>query len=178
MHYGPWQILASREVYRDPWIEVRKDDVIRPDGQPGTHCRVTMKPGVSVVPVDESGFVYLTEEFHYAIGRFGIEAVSGGREAGEDPVKTARRELEEELGIRADEWIDLGSVDPFTTIIVSPTQLYLARKLSFVADSPEGTEKIRRIKVSFENALQWVQEGRITHAPTCVLLLKARLMGL
>jgi len=42
--HGPWQIVQSQEVYRDPWTAVRKDDVIRPDGQPGTHSVVTIKP--------------------------------------------------------------------------------------------------------------------------------------
>ena len=62
--HGPWKIRNSRDVYKDPWIEVRKDDVIRPDGADGTHCVVNMKPGVSVLPLDDQGFVYLTEEFH------------------------------------------------------------------------------------------------------------------
>ena len=98
--HGPWQITARHEVYRDPWIEVDRDEVIRPDGAPGTHAVVRLKPGVSVLPVDDSGTVYLTEEFHYAVGRTTLEAVSGGIEADEDPLVAARRELEEELGIR------------------------------------------------------------------------------
>ena len=76
--HGPWQILASHEVYRDPWIELQKDDVIRPDGRQGTHCIVRMKPGVSVLPLDDDGTVYLTDEFHYGIGRQAIERDASG----------------------------------------------------------------------------------------------------
>ena len=65
--YGPWQIRSSREVYRDPWIAVRRDEVIRPDGADGTHVLVWMKPGVSVLALDDDGSVYLADEFHYAI---------------------------------------------------------------------------------------------------------------
>ena len=82
--YGPWQIRSSHEVYRDPWIAVRRDEVIRPDGADGTHVLVWMKPGVSVLALDDDGSVYLTDEFHYAIGRDSIELVSGGMEPGED----------------------------------------------------------------------------------------------
>ncbi len=46
--HGPWQILSRREVYRDPWIEVVRDEVVRPDGAPGSHCIVRLKSGVSV----------------------------------------------------------------------------------------------------------------------------------
>lgn len=174
--HGPWTILGTREVYRDPWIEVRRDEVIRPDGAPGSHCVVAMKAGVCVLPVDERGICHLTDEFHYGIGRDSLEGVSGGIEPGEDPLETARRELAEELGITAREWTELGSVDPFTTIVVSPTRLYLARGLSFGETAPEGTERIRRRALPLAEAFEMVLDGRITHSPTCVLLLRARLL--
>ncbi len=174
-HHGPWKIRSSREVYKDPWIDVRRDDVIRPDGADGTHCVVEMKPGVSVLPLDDEGFVYLTEEFHYGVGRTTIETVSGGIEPGEDARGTAERELEEERGIRAGRWADLGTVDPFTSIVVSPTGLFLARDLTFVDTAPEGTEQIRLVKVGLGEAVEWVVSSKITHGPSCVLILKARL---
>ena len=174
--HGPWQILESHEVYRDSWIAVRQDDVVRPDGKPGTHSVVTIKPGVTVLAMDDDDDnVYLTEEFHYGVGRITIEAVSGGIEADERPLETAKRELREELGIEAEEWIDLGVVDPFTASVVSPTQLYLARKLRFGDQAPEGTEQIRCVKMTLAEALQKVIDSKITHGPSCVLILKAAL---
>ena len=140
---GPWQVLARKTVYQDPWIQVDRDQVIRPDGAAGTHCIVHLLPGISVLPVDEAGMAYLTEDFHYGVGRTTIEVVSGGIEPGEDPRAAAERELREELGISAGEWIDLGTCDPFTTIVVSPTRLFLAQRLSFGANELEGTEKTR-----------------------------------
>ena len=174
--HGPWQIVGSREVYRDPWIEVQCDDVIRPDGRQGTHCVVRMKPGVSVLPVDDDGTVYLTDEFHYGIGRQAIEVVSGGIEPGDDPLATAQRELAEELGIQAGEWHDLGLVDPFTTIVVSPTRLFLARGLTFGQTAQEGTERIGIVQCSLAEAVEMVLDSRITHGPSCVLILKAARM--
>jgi ADP-ribose pyrophosphatase len=105
------------------------------------------------------------------VGRLSLEGVSGGIEPGEEPLVTAQRELQEELGLAAASWQALGTVDPFTTIINSPTQLFLAEKLSFVEQSPEGTERIRRVKLAMERAVEMVVGGQITHAPTCVLLL-------
>src|ERR1043165_5515685 len=111
MQHGPWTILSSREICRDPWIDVRVDDVIRPDGKPGTHSLISIKPGVSVLPLDDDGFVYLTEEFHYAVGRTTIETISGGIDAREDALAAAQRETREELGILARDWMPLGTVD-------------------------------------------------------------------
>jgi ADP-ribose pyrophosphatase len=173
--HGPWQIVASHAVYRDPWIALRKDDVIRPDGQTGTYSVVDLKPGVCVLAFDH-GFVYLTEEFHYGVGRDTIEAVSGGIEPGEDAQDTAQRELREELGIEAAQWLDWGMVDPFTASVVSPTRLYLARGLQFVEPNLEGTELIRRARMSLTEAVRMVMGSEITHAPSCVLILKARLL--
>lgn len=170
--HGPWRILKTNAIYQDPWIRVRVDDVLRPDGKPGIHSVITIKPGINVVALDERGHVYLTEEFHYAVGRVTIEAVSGGIEPGEEPQTTARRELREELGLDADGWQDLGVVDPFTANVVSPTRLYLATGLRFLESAPEGTELIRPMHVPLADAVAMVLDGRITHGPTCVNLLK------
>jgi len=81
--------------------------------------------------------------------------------------------LAEELGLAAENWKHLTTVDPFTTIVVSPTALYVATGLSEVESAPEGTELIEKVKLPLSEAKQMVISGKITHAPTCVLLLLA-----
>ncbi len=73
-------------MYQDPWIQVDRDQVIRPDGAPGTHCIVHLLHGISVLAVDDDGMAHLTQDFHYGVGRTTIEVVSGGVEAGEEPL--------------------------------------------------------------------------------------------
>ncbi len=171
--HGPWKILASREVYRDPWIAVRCDDVLRPDGRPGTHSVVDLKRGVCVLALGAGEEVHLTEEFHYGVGRVTLEGVSGGVEPDEDPLAAGIRELREELGLAATTWTPLGVVDPFTASVVSPTALFLAEGLTEVPAAPEGTELIRRVSLPLADACRALADGAITHAPTCVLLLRA-----
>ncbi|HVK07903.1 MAG TPA: response regulator [Gemmataceae bacterium] len=173
--HGHWQIHDSREVHRDEWLSVAVDNVTRPDGKPGTFTVVSVKPGVCVLAVDGTGTAHLTEEFRYAIGRSSVEGVSGGIDPGETPEAAARRELKEELGIDARSWTDLGVVDPFTSMLHSPTRLFLAEHLSFGPPTREGTEGIRHVRLPLPAAVTAVLEGRITHAPTCTLLLKAAL---
>ncbi|WP_166821428.1 NUDIX domain-containing protein [Thalassoroseus pseudoceratinae] len=175
MQHGPWKILQQRPIHADPWVTLRQDDVIRPDGEPGTYTVVYVKPGVCVLAVDDEQNVYLTEEFHYGVGRDTLEAVSGGTEANEDTRQTAARELQEEIGVVASSLVKLGTVDPLTSCLVSPTELYLAQGLQFVDPSPEGTEVIRRVKVPLAEAVEKVLIGEITHGPSCVLILKTHL---
>lgn len=170
---GPWRVLGTTEIYRDPWLVLRKDDVIRPDGRSGTHTVTRFKDGVSVLPLDDSGHVFLTEEFHYAQGRRGIEVISGGVEEREDLLSAAARELREEVGIVASRWTPLGVVDPLTSQAIAPISLFLAEGLSFVEATPDGTETIRRLRVPFAEAVEMVMRSEITHSGSCVLILKA-----
>ena len=172
---GPWTVEQTAEVYRTPWVEVVEDKVIRPDGAHGHFTTVRIRPGVSVLALDEEGFVHLTSEYRYAVERESVEVVSGGVEDDEAPLEAAKRELREELGIEAREWTNLGTVDPFTSVVLSPARLYLARGLTHAAHEPEGTEVITAVRVPLSEAVEMVTHGEITHGPSCVLILKAHL---
>lgn len=173
---GPWLVEETVQRYKDAWLEVNEDKVIRPDGKPGTFATVRMKPGVSVLARDDDGSVYLTREYRYAIERESIEVVSGGVDERESTIEAARRELREELGLEAAEWTELGFVDPFTSAINSPAALFLARKLTVFDPTPEGTELIKVVRMALSDAVQMVLDGEITHGPSCVLLLKTSLL--
>lgn len=176
--HGPWQILKTDWVYQDAWIQVQRDEVLRPDGQPGTYAVVHIKPGICVLPMDHENNVYLTEEFHYGVGKETIECVSGGIDKLESALEAAQRELREEIGIEADEWLDLGRLDPFTASVLSPTQLFLAKRLRFVTAAPEGTELIQRVKYPLEKVVRLVIESVISHAPSMTLILKTHLLNM
>ena len=171
--HGPWTIVKRNLVYQDPWIRLEQDDVIRPDGAPGSYCVAHVKPGVCVLAVGDGGQCFLTREFHYGVGRVTVECVSGGIDEGESVATTAKRELIEELGIRAATWVELGCVDPFTANVVSPTSLFLTMGLAFEEAQPEGTELIERVSMPINEAVRQVLASEITHAPSCDLILRA-----
>src|SRR4051812_21485581 len=120
---NPYRLNSRRDVYRNRWIYLREDQVARADGGAATFGVIEMKAGSTVLAVNEQREVYLVKEFKYAIDRPSIELISGAIEDGESPLDAAKRELEEEAGLSAKEWIDLGVVDPFTTVIRSPNYL-------------------------------------------------------
>jgi len=129
-----------------------------------------------VIPVADDGTCYLTKEFHYAVGRHTIEGISGGIEEGETAEIAAARELAEEVGIVAGRLLPLGVVDPLTAAMLSPTKMFLATDLKFTQANPDSTECIERVEMPFEEVLRMVIASEITHAPTCVAVLKAKLV--
>lgn len=175
--HGPWLIHRTREVYSDPWIEVTRDEVTRPDGAPGSYATVRIKRGVCVIAVDEARTVYLTKEFHYAVGRTTVEGVSGGIEDAESSRVAAERELAEELGWRAARWTYLGQIDPFTSSVCSTVDLYLAEELQACDAAPEGTELIEPVSMPLSAAVALIG-SEITHGPTCTALLIVALQQL
>ncbi len=170
--HGPWQIKASAIRYQDRWLTVRRDEVICPDGSDGSYAVATLRPGVCVIALDDQDNVHLTREFHYGVGRVTIEGVSGGIEDGHTATETAHRELQEELGLQAQQLISLGVTDPFTAGVVSPTALFVATGITAGVATPEPTELIEPVVMPLAAAIDAVRDGTITHAPTCIILLR------
>lgn len=172
VEHGPWKITASACKYQNEHLKLVEDDVIQPDGEPGKYACVEIKPGISAAALDEEEHIYLTRQFRYSLGRDSMEVVSGGLDGDEPPLEAARRELQEELGIRAETWTSLGRIDVDTSLVRSPGYLFLARRLTFSGSSLDGTEQIQRVRVPLAEAVRMVMDGEITHAPSAVLILK------
>lgn len=99
---NPFNLLDSKEVYKNLWIQVREDKVIRPGGKEGIFGIVTMVPGSTVLPLTSDGYVYLTKEYKYAISSQSTEVISGAIDKDENPLQAAQRELKEEAGLIAE----------------------------------------------------------------------------
>jgi len=170
---GPWKIKEIKEKYKNPWMTVREEKVIQPDGKDGICSIVEMLDGACILPLDDEGYVYLIDQFRYTLGKNSIEVPGGSVNKNEAILKTAKRELKEETGITADEWICLGKIYPTTTAIKSTSTLYLAKKLNLEKANPEGAEQIKLLKVKLEEALKMVMDDKIKHGSSCILILKA-----
>lgn len=171
-NHGPYVINETKVVYENPWIHVREDKVSK-NNQDGVFGIIEMKHGSTVLAVDEENNVFLTKEFKYAINKEGVELVSGGMDDGESPLDAAKRELQEELGLVANEWIDLGRVDPFTMVVNSPNYIFLARDIVHVEANRDHFEDMEVMKIPFEQAYEMVVKSEITHGASCVAILKS-----
>lgn len=169
---GPFKVKSSKIVYKNPWIEVREDQVIRPDGNEGIFGTIDYGKGVSVVALNQKKEIYLVKEFSYAINRVSIVVPTGGVDEGETSLEAAKRELREETGVVAQKWQKIGEADPLITILSCPHDLFFA--VDTEVFEKEETE-IEVLKVPFEEAYKMVLDNKITHAPSCLAILKAKI---
>jgi 8-oxo-dGTP pyrophosphatase MutT (NUDIX family) len=104
--------LASREIYRNPWLIFREDDIRRPDGSPGIYAVVDKPTYALVMPYDGARF-RLVEQFRYPVGARRWEFPQGTAPdlADAEPAELAARELREETGLTAASFEALGLLD-------------------------------------------------------------------
>lgn len=170
---NPIRRTASRQIYEGNLVRLREDSVVLPRGTEAIYEYVEIKHGSSTLAMEDNGDVWLVREWKYAINRPSLEVVSGGIEPGEEAIDAARRELREEAGLTAREWIPMGHVDPFTTMLRCPNYLFLARGLTPVNRDPEEAEVMEVVRLPLQTAVELVVSGNITHGSSCVAIMKA-----
>jgi 8-oxo-dGTP pyrophosphatase MutT (NUDIX family) len=173
---GPWTRLRRREVYENPWIRVREDEVLRPDGSPGIYGTVHFKNlAVAVVPIDAQGRVILVGQHRYPFDRYFWELPEGGCLIGSEiPLETAKRELREETGYTAGRWDDLGTLELSNSCTDELGHLYLARGLTAGEMDPDGDEQLAVKAVDFPEAWRMAMAGELTESLTVAALARAR----
>jgi ADP-ribose pyrophosphatase len=93
--------LSSREIYRNPWLRMREDEIERSNGTRGIYSVVDKQDCAVILPID-GDHIWLVEQFRYTIGERALELPQGGWEADNvDPEELARGELREETGLVA-----------------------------------------------------------------------------
>ncbi|HKD08930.1 MAG TPA: NUDIX hydrolase [Bryobacteraceae bacterium] len=165
--------IDSKEIHRGNLVRLCQDSVILPDGTAAIYEHVEIKHGASTLAMEPNGDVWLVREWKYAIDRPSLEVVSGGVEPGEEPLETARRELREEAGLTAARWTPLGFVDPFTTMLRCPNYMFIAEELSPARRQLDAGEALETVRMPLTEAAARVFSGEITHATSCVLILRA-----
>lgn len=174
---SPWVTTSSRLAYQNPWLKVREDQVIRPDGGPGLYGVVEIRPSIGVVAIDSEDRVVLVGQWRYAVDRYSWEIPRGGSQEGEtDMQAVAARELAEEAGVTAAEWRALGPVDVCNGVANDVQSLFLAKGLTATERHLDPEEEIEIRWVPFEEAVEMAVDGRITEVCSVAGLLRVALL--
>ncbi len=99
---NPWSVTATSVPFKNDWLHIERNDVIRPDGAAGEYTVVRLRRlAVGVLPIEPDGSVHLVGQWRFPLARYSWEIPEGGGEPGEAPLACAKRELAEETGLRA-----------------------------------------------------------------------------
>ncbi len=169
-------MLESKEIFAGRVIRVTYDTVRLENGNTSTREVVHHHGGACILPVDEAGNVYLVRQFRYAIGEEIWELPAGKLEAGEDPFEAAKRELDEECGLTADHFEDLGVVYPTVGYDSERIYIWAATGLHPAAQHLDEDEFLDVVKMPLEKALALVLDGTIRDSKTQVGLMKYALL--
>jgi 8-oxo-dGTP pyrophosphatase MutT (NUDIX family) len=165
---NPWKKLNSKVVHKNPWFYVRQDRVIRPDGLEGDYNVVVTPGAVFVVALDEDQNVYLIGQYRYPTDQYSIEIPAGSHE-GKDSLEAAKRELQEETGLIAKHWKELGTFQTANGLLSEKCKVYLATGLEQTEPSGQEEEGIDQvIKVPVKECFAMIKRGEITDGQSII----------
>lgn len=169
--------IQTTPIFDGKVISLKVDDVTLPNGATSKREIINHPGAVAVIAITDNHKLLLVEQYRKAIERSIIEIPAGKLEKGEEPIVTARRELEEETGYTTD---DLTFVQAFAT---SPgfadevIHIYLAKNLKKleVAAALDEDEFVELMEVTLEEAEAMVADERIYDAKTAYAILWMKL---
>ncbi|WP_404424591.1 NUDIX hydrolase [Nibricoccus sp. IMCC34717] len=126
----PWTTKSSSFKLETPWFRIRADHCIDGKGREiSPYYVMETADWVHVVAVDNQGRIVVVRQWRQASGSFVEELPGGVRDAGEEPLETARRELREETGYVSDNWIQVAWVHPDPARVNNRVWTFLARDI-------------------------------------------------
>ena len=164
--------VKSETVYKGNIISVRLDTVALPDGGTAARDVVEHGGGVCVLPFDSEGNVYLVRQYRKGADEVLLEAPAGKLSAGEGHFTCGARELLEETGFYAREYVYLGFIYPTPAYVTEKIHIYHAYGLSRGEAKLDFDEFLDVCKLPYKQARAMARSGEITDAKTVVSLLR------
>jgi len=130
------QLLSSTNLHCGRIFDVTRERVRLPSGLEQELEIVRHAGAVAIAALDADGRLVLVRQYRQAVGQWLVEVPAGRLEPGEDPEVAARRELEEETGLRAARWSTLARFWPAPGFCSEQMTLFLAQDLA-----PAGAER-------------------------------------
>ena len=165
--------VSGETVFDGKLLHLRVDEARLPNGDLAIREYVKHPGGVGVLALTDDREILLVRQFRYPYAEETVEIPAGKRDPGESPLATGQRELREETGASARDWISLGTVYPSPGYTDEIIHLYLATGLSFAAASPDEDEFLTVSRLPLDDAVRLVMDGKFPDAKTQIAVLKA-----
>jgi ADP-ribose pyrophosphatase len=160
--------LDSALMYEGDFICVRKDSVSLPDGAVSSREYINHPGAVAMLAQLDNGKLLMERQYRYAPRREFIELPAGKIDHGEDILVTAQRELLEETGYVAKEWIHLTTAWPCIGYADERMEYFLARGLTHQGSKLDDGEFLEVFELSLPEAIEWIRLGKINESKTIV----------
>lgn len=154
-------------------LKLRVDTVELQDGSTSTREIIEHPGGVAVIAVDENGYVPMVTQFRKPYEKMVMELPAGKLDNGEDPLDCGIRELEEETGLKAHNFISLGAVLPSPGYAAEMIYVYLATDLYEGTVHLDEGEFLSVEKIHIDTLVDMVMNGELQDAKTVIGILKA-----
>jgi len=166
-HAPSIKTLSSREVYRNRWMRLREDEILRSNGQKGIYSVAEKDDAAIIVPIQD-GKVWLVEQFRYTIQQRALELPQGSWEQEKaSPEELARGELREETGLHAEHMISLGVLWIAYGFTRQRQHVFLATGLSQKETDRDAEEHDLVVRsVTVQEFERMMREGTIADAST------------
>ena len=164
--------ITSETVYKGRIITLKKDTALLPDGSSAGREFIEHPGGVCVAAITENNEILMVKQFRYPYKEVVLEIPAGKRDAGEDPFTTGKRELKEETGAIAKEYIELGELYPSPGYCGEIIWMYGAKGLTFENMNPDEDEFLEVEKIPLEKAIEMIVKGEIKDAKTQAAIMK------
>ena len=165
--------IASTQVFDGKVLDVRKDDVVLPDGKTAFREYCKHIGAVCVLPLTEDNEVVCVRQYRYAHSRVMLEIPAGKLDShGEDFIEATLRELREETGATCQSLEFIGDIIPSPAILTEVIHMYLARGLSFGDTDFDDDEFIEIVKIPIKKLVDMIMNGEIRDAKTQTAVLK------
>lgn len=175
--HNPWTILDSQKIYENNWIGVTEHQVLNPSGGKGIYGEVHFRNyAIGILPLDQDMNTWLVGQYRFPIKAYSWEIPEGGGPLGSAPLDSAKRELQEETGLIATEWMEVQRMHLSNSVSNELAIIYIARGLTMGEAEPEETEELVLRKLPFEEAYQMAMDGRITDSMSVAALLKTKIL--
>ena len=157
--------LNKKLIYENKWIRLWEDDVEFPNGEPGIYSYVERRDeGAVIIPMIDNEHVILLHEWRYPIqGWTWCWPAGGSHDSTDERLVVAKRELEEETGYTASEWIDVGGLGIDPGLSTQHEQVYVARGLTGGTPHLEASEVHEVVTKSLTEIEQMIASGEINN---------------
>ena len=159
---------SSEVVFQGKLLDVRRDIVILPNGENGIREWIKHPGAVCCIPILPNGKIALIRQYRYSVRKMMIELPAGKLDKKEPPEECAIRELEEEIGYKANKLTFLTNIHPAIGFANEKMWLYLAEDLEKTNQKLDSDEFLELIPTKLEDAIKMVWNGAITDVKTII----------